>query len=49
MKTFAKSSNVIRVIYEEYTLEYKRAKLRKILDRYVELHQPYASLNTCFI
>ena len=49
MKTFTKCADVLKVVFEEQSLKYRREKLKKVIDRYVELHEPYASLNTCFI
>ena len=49
METFVKCASVLNKGFSEWTIKRKRGKLSEILERYVELHQPYTTINTCFI
>jgi hypothetical protein len=49
MENFIKFASVIRIGFEDWSRETKRGKIKKIIDRHIEIKQPYASLNTCFV
>ncbi len=49
METFIKCASVLKIVFEENTIKYRRDKVKRVIERHLELHQPYTSLNTCFV
>jgi len=49
MKTFIKCASVLRIGFENKSIEWRREKVIKTINRFVEIRQPYMSIETCFV
>lgn len=49
METSNMCAKVINLGFDSWTVNRKRMELARIIQRFVELHQPYTTINTCFI
>lgn len=49
METFNMCAKVINKGFDSWTIKRKRMELGRIIQRFADLHQPYNTLNTCFI
>ncbi len=49
MKTFKNVASIVRIGFPHWSLAKKRYNLKRILNIYAELHEPYETIETCFV